>query len=91
MTGVEVIELASRYGVARQTVLEQMRREGVPWRHPRLSAEDTEREVGLYRAGDSLVTIGEVFHVDPGTVRRALIKTGVPIRDCHGHEQTAPT
>jgi len=87
--GVEVIELARRYGIARQTVLEQMRREGVARRHPRLSVDDTERAADLYRAGDSLATIGDVFAVDPGTVRRALMKLGVPMRDCHGREQAA--
>ena len=61
----------------------------VPRRHPRMSADDTEKAAGLYRAGDSLGTIGEVFGVDPGTVRRALIKLGVPMRDCHGNEQVA--
>ena len=66
VAGVEVIELARRYGIARQTVLEQMRREGVPRRHPRLSADDTERAAGLYRTGDSLATVGGVFGVDPG-------------------------
>ena len=70
VVGVDVVELARRYGIARQTVLEQMRRQGVPRRHPRLSADDTELAAGLYRAGDSLATIGEVFGVDPGTVRR---------------------
>ena len=89
VAGVEVIELARRYGIARQTVLEQMRRQGVPRRHPRLSADDAERVADLYRSGDSLATIGGVFDVDPGTVRRALMKLGVPMRDCHGHEQAA--
>jgi hypothetical protein len=89
VAGVEVIELARHYGIARQTVLQQMRREGVPRRHPRLSADDTEKAAGLYGTGDSVATIGGVFGVDPGTVRRALMKLGVPMRDCHGHEQAA--
>jgi hypothetical protein len=89
LAGVEVIELARRYGMARQTVFDQMRREGVPRRNPRLSAVDIEKAAELYRADDSLATIGEVFGVDPGTVRRALIKLGVPMRDCHGNEQVA--
>lgn len=89
VAGVEVMELVRRYGIARQTVFDQMRREGVPRRHPRLSVDETEKAAGIYRTGDSLATIGEVFGVDPGTVRRALIKLGVPMRDCHGREQTA--
>jgi hypothetical protein len=84
-----VIELARRYGIARQTVFDQMRREGVPRRHPRLSADDTQKAAEFYRAGDSLATIGGMFGVDPGTVRRALIKLRVPMRDCHGHEQAS--
>ena len=89
VSGVEVMELARRYRIARGTVVEHMRRQGVPRRHPRLSSDDIRRVAGLYQAGDSLSTVGKAFGVDPGTVRRALTELGVPVRDCHGRDGTS--
>ena len=87
LSEVKVKELAERYGITRQTVLERMRRLGVPRRHPRLGPDEVNKACDLYRSGKSLADIGAVFSVDPGTVRRALTKVGVPMRDPHGRER----
>lgn len=84
------MELSRRYGVARQTVLEHMRRQDIPRRHPRLTPDDITKAAGLYQVGNSFATIGRVLGVDPETVRRALTNLGVPVRDCHGRDRTSP-
>ena len=87
LSGVKVKELAERYRITRQTVLEHMRRRSVPRRHPRLGPDEVNEACDLYLSGKSLADIGAVFSVDPGTVRRALTKVGVPMRDAHGRER----
>jgi DNA-binding CsgD family transcriptional regulator len=86
-SGIKVKELAECFRITRQTVLEHMRRQSVPRRHPRLGPLDVNEACDLYRSGKSLADIGAVFSVDPGTVRRALTKVGVPMRDPHGRER----
>ena len=88
LSGVKVKELAERYRITRQTVLEHMRRQSVPRRHPRLGPLEVNEARDLYRSGKSLADIGVVFSVDPGTVRRALTKVGGPMRDPQGRERT---
>ena len=87
LSGVKVKELAERYRITRQTVLEHMRRQSVPRLHPRLGPDEINEACDLYRSGKSLADIGAVFSVDPGTVRRALTKVAVPMRDPHGRER----
>lgn len=87
LSGVKVKELAERYRITRQTVLEHMRRQSVPRRHPRLGPLEVNEACDLYRSGKSLADIGVVFSVDPGTVRRALTKVGVPMREPRGRER----
>ena len=62
-------------------------RQGVARRHPRLGPDEVNEACDLYRSGKSLPDIGAVSSVDPGTVRRALTKVGVPMRDPHGRER----
>jgi len=47
LSGVEVKQLAQRFGITRQTVIECMRREGVPRRYPKLGQEAIESYVAL--------------------------------------------
>ena len=70
--GVKVADLAERFGIARQTVLEHVRRLGLPHRHPKLSPKETSQAVRLYETGNSLAVVGTAFGVDPGTIRRPL-------------------
>lgn len=87
LSGVEVKELAQRFGITRQTVIECMRRQGGPRRYPKLGQEAIDKAASLYRAGWSLVAVGGALSVDPSTVRRVLITQGVPMRDPHGRER----
>jgi len=43
--------------------------------------------VELYRDGHSAAAMAPHFECDPGTVRLALIKAGVRVRDSHGRER----
>lgn len=87
LTGVKITDLASRFGIGRQTVLEHVRRSGLPRRHSRLTPEETALAIELYLAGNSLATVGGALAVDPGTVRRALIRSRVSIRDPQGRDR----
>lgn len=81
LAGVPVSDLAERYGIARQTVIEHMRRLAVARGHPKLSIGEAARAADLYTARLSLAAVGTAFGVDAGTVRRVLAKAAVPIRD----------
>jgi transposase-like protein len=78
---MKIAELAKRYGIGRQTVLEHVRRLSLTHRYPRLGPQEVARAVELYQAGQSLAAVGDALEADPGTVRRALAKVGVSIRD----------
>ena len=86
-SGVAVNDLAAQYDLNRYTVIEHMRREGVPRRYPRLGETEVREATSLYYSGESLAKIGKQMHVDAGTVGRALQKAGVVLRDCHGRER----
>jgi len=85
--GAAVNELAARYSINRDTVIDHMRRQGVPRRYPRLGETEVHEAISLFYSGDSLAKIGKQMHVDAGTVGRALHKAGVVLRDCHGRER----
>jgi Helix-turn-helix domain len=84
LAGIEARTLAERYGIARQTVFDHVRRKGLRRRYPRLGPGDVDEARHMYLSGMSLATIGDHLGVDPGTVRRALIPIGVATRDPHG-------
>jgi dsRNA-specific ribonuclease len=85
-SGVAVNDLAAQYGINRYTVIEHMRRQGVPRRYPRLGETEVRQAISLYYSGESLAKIGKQMHVDAGTVGRALHEAGLVLRDCHGRE-----
>jgi hypothetical protein len=64
-------------------------REVVPRRYPKLAKEAIDKAASLYHSGSSLNDIGKTLSVDPGTVRRALIKHGIRMRDPQGQERFA--
>jgi hypothetical protein len=82
-----VTELAEHFALTRQTVLEHVNRLGLPRRHPKLSPEETAKAARLYKAGNSLAVVGASLDVDPGTIRRALARVGVSIRDPQGRDR----
>jgi hypothetical protein len=89
LSGVEVKELAQRFGITRRTVIECMRREGVPPRYPKLGQGAIDKAASLYRSGWSLVAVGGALSVDPSTVRRVLLTQAVKMRDPQGRERRA--
>jgi dsRNA-specific ribonuclease len=70
-SGLAVNDLAAQYGINRYTVIEHMRRQGVPRRYPRLGEAEVREAISFYYSGDSLAKIGKQMHVDAGTVGRA--------------------
>ncbi|TCJ96315.1 helix-turn-helix protein [Nocardia alba] len=69
------------------TVLTILREGGASIRNPRLSEEQTTEAARLYETGQSLARIGERLGADSTTVRRALLKRNIRMRDTHGREQ----
>jgi len=82
--GAKVSELATQFGVHRDTVSETLNRRGVARRHGGLAPELLSEVIVLYRSGSSLASIGAEVSVDPGTVALALRKAGIPLRPRRG-------
>jgi IS30 family transposase len=91
--GVAINDLADRFGINRSTVLEHLKRSQTRRRYPALDARCVEEAAVLYRSGLALADIGSVFEVHATTVRLALLRVGVEMRDCQGRAraQTAIT
>jgi Helix-turn-helix domain len=85
--GGTVPELAVQFGIHRTTVLEHLKRAGVPRRpHVRkLSDQDVAVAAEHYRAGESLATVGRRFGVDAMTVAREFQRAGVETRARRGY------
>ena len=94
LSGVAVKQLAKRFGITRQTVIECMRREGVPRRYPKLGQEAIDKAASLYRSGWSLVAVGGALSVNPSTVRafwsRKVSRCGIPRAENAGHRCRSP-
>jgi hypothetical protein len=52
-----------------------------------MTGEQIDDAVRLYEAGQSLAKIGAELGVEAGTVRRALMKRGIRLRDTHGRRR----
>ena len=83
-SGATVRELAAEFGVGRTTVSAHLERRGLPRRYNRLGGDALVEAGRLYRDGWSLARLGERYNVDAGTVRRALLKSGVQTRPRRG-------
>jgi hypothetical protein len=83
-SGAKVSELATLFGIHRDTVSELLDRKGVTRRRRGLSQELLNQVISAYEAGSSLAVIGDELSVDAGTVALALRKAGVLIRPCRG-------
>ena len=87
-SGVKVKELAVSYRINRDTVIEHVRRAGgIRHCYPALVPEEIIEAVQLYQCGQSLATVGRHFGINASTVRSALLRAGVPMRDCQGRER----
>jgi hypothetical protein len=85
--GSTVYQLAKHFRINRETVSKLLEREGLPRRQRPLSPAQIERATELYASGQSLVGVGKQIGCDGGTVRLALIKAGVQMRDCQGRKR----
>jgi DNA invertase Pin-like site-specific DNA recombinase len=86
--GAPVSDLAKRFHIHRSTVFDHLnRQERRPGRYPALDTEAVDEAVGLYQSGMSLREVGLVVGVHADTVRRALIRVGITMRDSQGRER----
>jgi hypothetical protein len=82
--GAKVGELATIFGIHRDTVSEILDRQGVVRRQRGIPPELVGEVIASYRSGSSLATIGDAISVDPGTVALTLRKAGIPLRPRRG-------
>ncbi|MFL6136695.1 MAG: helix-turn-helix domain-containing protein [Frankiaceae bacterium] len=73
--------LAQAYGLSKSGVLHLLDRHGITRRYRVLSQGQVEEAQRLYEAGQSLARLGATFGCSPNTIRRALMRAGVPMRD----------
>jgi len=70
-SGTTIKELAKTFGIHRTTVMDHLRRQGVPKQGRKLSHEQIRQAKYLRNSGMSYEAIGRVFGVDGETVRTA--------------------
>ncbi len=80
VAGATAIALAGKHSIHRNTVLALLERHQVARRGRVLTSEHIKRAVSLYASGRSCASIAKKLHVNPETVRQALLKTGVAMR-----------
>jgi transposase len=81
--GWEIDGLAKRFGIGRSTVMDHLKRAGVPgrrWRGRTLSPKQMEEAGRLYETGLNLIAVAERFDVDRRYLRRALPEVGFTLR-----------
>ena len=84
--GVTIYQLADRFRIHRATVSSLLERQGVALRNCPLSFVQIGQARELYAAGQSLAKVGKQLGCHPNTVRLALLRVGVRMRDCQGRE-----
>jgi DNA invertase Pin-like site-specific DNA recombinase len=80
LSGSTVKNLAATYGIHRTTVLDHLKRQGVPRRRSKLNRVDIDKAVSLYAQGNSGEAIAAELRVAASTVRRELKRAGVTLR-----------
>ena len=86
-TGARVKDLAGQFGVRRATIGAVLDQADVLRRPRGLCPAQIDQAVTLYGQGLSLARIGERFDVEAHTVRSALLRRGVRMRDTHGRQR----
>jgi len=84
-TGRTMKELATEFGVSRQTVAVHLRRAKAPVRRRGLSQKQATEVVSLYETGWTSRELAERYGVSTDTVLRTLHRHGVKIRSRHGN------
>jgi DNA-directed RNA polymerase specialized sigma24 family protein len=82
--GAGVKELATMFGISRQTVSDHLDRAAVERRRRGLTEKEILKAAVLYGEGWSLKRLGDRFGIDAETVRQALLKGGVQMRPRNG-------
>jgi lambda repressor-like predicted transcriptional regulator len=84
--GATVKVLAVEHHVHRATVMEHLRRNGIPRTSAamRWSPEQVSEAAHLYEQGSSVRTLGDVYGLDPSTIARRLKRAGVKLRPGRG-------
>jgi len=80
LAGATALALAGKHSIHRTTVLALLERHQVARRGRVLTPDHIKRAVSSYASGRSCASIGKEFHVNPETVRQALLKAGVAMR-----------
>lgn len=86
--GAPVNNLATEFGINRNTVMQHVARAGTPRRRNRV-LNHLDEAVGLYQQGWSLARIGGHFGVHPATVWYAFQREGVATRKPWERNQTS--
>lgn len=84
LAGQTMKQLAGSYAVHRRPIAQGLQKQAMLLRQVGLPPEHLEQAAGLYRAGWSLVRIGDKYGTTDMTVRRALTKHGLKIRPRRG-------
>jgi len=71
-SGLTVMELSRRYSIHRTTVMDHLRRKGVPKQGPKLSREQVAQAKYLLNMGLSYAKIGKVMNVNAQTIRNSI-------------------
>jgi transposase-like protein len=73
--------LADEYGVAKSTILRILRESRVVVRRQSLTAEQVSEAADLYESGLSLSQVAKRLDVNQETMRVAILKAGVILRE----------
>jgi uncharacterized protein (DUF433 family) len=79
--GAKITQLATDFGINRNTASSILRNNGTEPRRRGLSADDITQAGSLYLAGWSLARIANQLECTAETVRKALLRTGVQRRE----------
>ena len=71
-SGLTIMELSRRYSIYRTTVMDHLRRKGVPKQGPKLTREQIAQAKYLRNMGISYAKIGKVMGVDGETIRTTI-------------------
>jgi len=84
LAGATTHELAAEYGVTYTTISRRLKEQGVRVRNNVLSEDEITAALVLYQYGHSLDTVAKRMGRAPNSIRNALLKRGVRVRDFRG-------
>jgi lambda repressor-like predicted transcriptional regulator len=83
-SGLLLREVATKLGIHRSTLAEYFRRDGIDLRRRPMRDNEAQRAAKLYEDGQSLFNVGQQLGFSGGTIRSALQRQGVELRDPDG-------